>query len=148
MHSQSDVDVIIFWSLEQTCALESYNLSQFIDEIVNFISYFSIPRDVADHLFQYLTDTHVRRLIIANGWAGGQLFDNMRASNLQIYRKTYTHLSRKNESESRGIYCLFAFNRLQKQRLFTFFSLSSFDIVWFKGESKFDFFKIEKPYNT
>ena len=80
MHSQSDVDVIIFWSLEQTCALESYNLSQFIDEIVNFISYFSIPRDVADHLFQFLTDTHVRQLIIANGRAGGQLFDNMRAS--------------------------------------------------------------------
>ena len=39
----------------------------------------------------------------------------------KIYRKTYTHLSRKNESESRGIYCLFTFNRLQKQRLFTFF---------------------------
>ena len=80
MHSQSDVEIIIFSVCSKLVRGESYNLSKFIDEIVNFISYFSIPRDVADHLFQYLTDTHVRQLIIANGRAGGQLFDNMRAS--------------------------------------------------------------------
>ena len=40
----------------------------------------ALPQDVTDHLFQYLTDTHVRRLIMANGRAGGQLFDNMNAS--------------------------------------------------------------------
>ena len=39
-----------------------------------------LPQDVTDALFQYLTDTHVRRLIMANGRAGGQLFDNMKAS--------------------------------------------------------------------
>ena len=40
-----DVDLMIFFGvLERTCALESYNLSQFIDEIVNFISHFSIHR--------------------------------------------------------------------------------------------------------
>ena len=40
----------------------------------------ALPQDVTDYLFQYLTDTHVRRLIMANGRAGGQLFDNMKAS--------------------------------------------------------------------
>ena len=44
-----DVDLMIFGVLERTCALESYNLSQFIDEIVNFISYFSIHRFTLTH---------------------------------------------------------------------------------------------------
>ena len=39
-----DVDLMIFGVLDQTYALESYTLSQFIDEVVNFISYFSIHR--------------------------------------------------------------------------------------------------------
>ena len=44
MHTQLDVDLMIFGVLDQTYALESYTLSQFIDEVVNFISYFSIHR--------------------------------------------------------------------------------------------------------
>ena len=40
----------------------------------------ALPKVVTDHLFQYLTDTHVRRLIMANGNDGEQLFDNMRES--------------------------------------------------------------------
>ena len=44
-----DVDLMIFGVLDQTCAPESYTLSQFIDEIVNFISYFSIHRFTLRH---------------------------------------------------------------------------------------------------
>ena len=55
MHTHLDVDLMIFGIVEQTCDLESYNLSQFIDENVNFISYFSIHRftltPAPDHRF-------------------------------------------------------------------------------------------------
>ena len=40
----------------------------------------ALPKVVTDAIFQYLTDTHVRRLIMANGNDGEQLFDNMRES--------------------------------------------------------------------
>ena len=43
------IGLMIFGVLERTCALESYNLSQFIDEVVNFISYFSIHRFTLTH---------------------------------------------------------------------------------------------------
>ena len=38
----------------------------------------ALPKLVTGRIFMYLTDMHVRRVIMANGSDGEQLFDNMR----------------------------------------------------------------------
>ena len=40
----------------------------------------ALPKLVTGRIFMYLTDMHVRRVIMANGSDGEQLFDNMRVS--------------------------------------------------------------------
>ena len=57
---------------------ESFERNSNVDEGSSSVR--ALPELVTGRIFMYLTDMHVRRVIMANGSDGEQLFDNMRVS--------------------------------------------------------------------